>query len=141
MRQLSPYNGTKLFQMRLKTISAQHYSRRPRQGHGLNDHGQTDKEGVMGLPGRSGGRPATQGTRFVSLVQELRSHRLWSNPARAPPFRKPGNLQRLLRHEEPPVAASRGLPAQQQRPSATKTKDNFQPEGSQLRTSSPDRHP
>lgn len=28
---------------------------RPREGHDLNDHRQTDKEGVTGLPWRSGG--------------------------------------------------------------------------------------
>ena len=47
-------------------------------------------------------RPPTQGTRFLSLVQELRSHMLWSKWAHAPPFLKPGCLQRLLRHKRSP---------------------------------------
>ena len=50
MRQLSPCNGTKLFQIKLNTTSAQQYSWWPRQGHDLNDHRQTDKDGVTGLP-------------------------------------------------------------------------------------------
>ena len=47
-------------------------------------------------------RPPTRGTRFLSLVQEPRSHMLWSKWAHAPPFLKPGCLQRLLRHKRSP---------------------------------------